>query len=260
MPLWRLAGTLRLRDPGILLDAGRPHRRGETTPSGLPDTRPTGALLLLYGEGTARRIAARRSHTARGVIDPRFSTGMPRASAMWMAMPVPPSARPRPTSTRTHRPADPASRPTTPPRSSHAACGRPANTAPTPDAGARRSPCRPTAQPRTAPGSPARHARCSPATVAGSSAGPPALPRQTRCRLRPPRRSRDASRSGPAILPSRSYPPTRPSVSPAPRSPHIAMSPCPDLTDVEYPRSLSISGLAPRTLFSTSPAQADRPA
>ena len=43
------------------------------------------------GDGwTARRIAARRSQTARGAIDPRFSTGMPRASAIRMAMPVPP--------------------------------------------------------------------------------------------------------------------------------------------------------------------------
>ena len=42
-----------------------------------------------------------------------------------------------------HRPADPASV-RAPPRSGHAACGRPANTAPTPDAGAPRSRCRPT--------------------------------------------------------------------------------------------------------------------
>ena len=105
-------------------------------------------------KGPARRIAARRSHTARGVIDPRFSTGMPRSSAMRMAMPVPPTASPRSLHATTHRPADPALPPAGSRRSSHAASGRPANTAPTPDAGAPRSPCRPTAQPPTAPGSP----------------------------------------------------------------------------------------------------------
>ena len=40
----------------------------------------------------ARRIAARRSQADRGDIDPRFSTGMPWAPAMRMAMPVPPVA------------------------------------------------------------------------------------------------------------------------------------------------------------------------
>ena len=58
-------------------------------------------------------------------------------------------------------------------------------------------------------------------------AAPPAHPRRTRCRPRPPRRSTGASRSGPAIPPSRSYRPTRMPASPAPLFPHTSMSPCP---------------------------------
>ena len=128
----------------------------ELPPAALPDTRPTGALLLFYNEGTARRISARRSQTARGVIIPRLNTGMPQTSAMQMAIPVLPSMRPSAdqlccrqhySSRRPHRPADPASV-RAPPRSWHAASGRPANTAPTPDATARRSPCTPTSRRR----------------------------------------------------------------------------------------------------------------
>ena len=48
-------------------------------------------LLLLYDRGPERRISARRSQTARGVIVPRLSTGMPPSSAIRMPMPVPPT-------------------------------------------------------------------------------------------------------------------------------------------------------------------------
>ena len=73
-------------------------------------------------------------------------------------------------------------------RSWHAACGRPANTAPTLDAGAPRSRCRPTAQPRTAPGSrvPAMPVVAR-ATAARPSAGRPAPPPRMQHRPRPPR-------------------------------------------------------------------------
>ncbi len=150
-----------------------------TTPSGLPGTCPTGAPLFLYDGWTARWIAARRSQTARGAIDRRLSTGMARASAMRMAMPVPPCPVPWQSSTRPHRPADPASI-RAPRRSWHAACGRPASSGSRRGAGALRSPCRPAAPLPTAPGSPARGGRYSPATAARLSAAEPWFPPRTR--------------------------------------------------------------------------------
>ena len=58
------------------------------------DTRPAGAGLVLYKAEAHWRIAASRSYTACGDIDPRLNTGMPRASAIRMAIPVPPDTRP----------------------------------------------------------------------------------------------------------------------------------------------------------------------
>ena len=67
---------------------------GDPLPPPLPGTRPARAVLYLYDTEAARRIATSRSQTDRGGIDPRLSTGMPWASAMRMAMPVPPVAAP----------------------------------------------------------------------------------------------------------------------------------------------------------------------
>ena len=176
---------------------------------------------------------------------------MPRASAIRIAIPVPPSDRPpadQHTTASTGRssvnPSTAAFRAcslrTAGEHRSHAGCRAP------------RSRCRPIAQSPTATGSPAHDARYSLATAARSFVAAPALPLQTRCRPRPPRRSRESSRSAPAIPPSPSYRAARRLESPAPRSRHIAVSPCPDLPGCDCRRSLFVSGFAPGLLLSTS--------
>ena len=62
----------------------------------LLDICPADARPVLYDPEAARRMAASRSHTARGDVEPRLGTGMPWASAMRMAMPVPPVTAPPP--------------------------------------------------------------------------------------------------------------------------------------------------------------------
>ena len=67
----------------------------------------------------------------------------------------------------------------------------------------------------------------SPATAARSSSGRRARPLRTPCRLRPPRRLPDASRSATTIPPILSCRTGSPPASRAPRSPHSSVSSCP---------------------------------
>ena len=129
-------------------------------------------------------------------------------------------------------------------------CGRPGNRVPCADP--QQSPCRLRVRTRRAPGSPGHGARCSRARADKSSSGRPARPGHMRCRPRPRRRSRDASRSAPAIPPSPSCRQGLRLASRAPRFPHRSVSPCPDLSDCECRRTLSVSGFAPGRLFFAS--------
>ena len=217
------------------------HRPGETTPSGLPDTRPTGALLLLYDAGSARRIAASSlPGSTLGCHGPR------RCGWPCPFRPLPGRAC---STQRPHRTAGPALGPGGWRRSSRAVSGRPANTAPTPDAGPPRSPCRPSVQPPTPPGNPARDARCRSATAARWFAVRPVLPRQTRYRLRPLRRSTDASHPATTVMSASTV--ASFARAPTPECRNVVMSRSPG---VRVPPLLSLSGLTLRALFSDSPA------
>ena len=193
----------------------------------LPDFSPADARTVLYDPEAARRMAVSRSHTARGDVEPRLGTGMPWASAMRIAMPVPPvTAAPavQATTAWTGR-----SRVSESNIAAFLACGfrtvgehrfeAGCRAAATSMHGQRRRRQHPTVRPPVPVG--------SPATAARSSSGRRARPPRTPCRLRPPRRLPDASRSAPTIPPLPSCRPGSPPASRTPRFPHSPVSSCP---------------------------------